>query len=290
MNRVLTLTCLLAMSAAVMAAEEMTATNPATVTTEKTTGDELNPWCGKYCISFFGRARSAKVVPEGKLLISFKYQDFSADEKRTNGVYNDLVGKRDYEKYTFCAKYGWAKDHQIAIGIPFLENDFSYGSTLNTSSGLVNIFIFEKWQFMKETNTMPAMSVDFWYFLPNGDTEKVRGSDDESYKITGSISKAWENFSLHANPGYTWNKKSGQNNIEEFNAVALFTFDKKLWPALEYNYTHLQGKGYSHDLIPGLIWKYRNGGAIKVGLPITVDATSTFKDDIGIIFKICQMF
>lgn len=287
MKKGVTVVCVLMLAAFATATEEPTSTADNTI-------DELDPWCGKYCISFFTKTRTAKVVPEGKWLLSLKFQDYSADQKwdkNTRGSHHRLKdGWKDIQKYVFCAKYGWAKDHQIAVGVPFLDNNFNYGSVRNKSFGLGNVFIFEKWQFMKETNDLPAMSVDLWYYLPTGDPDRMLGTDDDAYKITTSISKAWKDFSLHFNPGYTWNKKNGDNDIDEINAAMLFTMDKKLWPAIEYNYTHKEGSGYAHDIVPGVIWKYRKGGSIKVGVPINLDTTYTYRDRVGLALKISQYF
>ena len=289
MNKMLTLVCILALFSVVAAAEE-----PKAVSTDNKTS-ELDPCVGKYCISIFTKTRTAKVVPEGKWLLSLKYDDFRADEKwnkSTQGSHHSVPGGewKDIQKHVYCAKYGWTENHQIAIGIPFVGNNFNFGTTRNKSQGISNIFIFEKWKVIKETNDLPAVSVDFWYFLPTGDPGRMLGTDDDAYKITTSVSKAWKDFSLHFNPGYTWNKAEGDNNISEVNAAVLFTADKKLWPAIEYNYYYTQGKGHAHDIVPGLIWKYRKGGSIKAGVRINLDSTYTFRDRVGLVLKISQYF
>lgn len=282
MKKAVTLVCVLLLTSIVIAAEV-----PQVTTTDNTV-DELNPWVGKYCISFFTKTRSAKVVPKNKWLLSLKFQDFQADQKLDHTMPSGE--RKDFQKLVFTTKYGWAENHQIAIGVPLLSNDFSYGSVSNKSEGLANIFIFEKWQVLKETNQLPAVSVDLWYFLPTGDPDRMLGTDDDAYKISTSVSKAWKDFSLHVNPGYTWNKKSGDNNISEVNAAALFTVDKKLWPAVEYNYYYIQGKGHAHDIVPGLIWKFRKGSSFKIGVPINVDSTFTFRDRVGLALKLSQYF
>lgn len=256
--------------------------------------DELNPWVGKYCISFLRKARSTNVVPEGKLQLSLKYELFEADRKETSqGHYGHLPANdwKDYQSTVFCAKYGWFKDHQIAVGVPFYCNDFNLnGSTRVTDSAFSNIFVFEKWHFLKETNTTPAMSADFWVYFPTGDIDKKVGTEDFAYKAMTSISKAWKDFSLHLNPGYTWNQQDGDNNSYEVNAALLLTPDPKLWPTLEYNYFYKEGTGYSHDLVPGLIWKFHKGSSFKIGIPITLDSTITYKDRIGLVLTLSQLF
>ena len=276
-------------------AAHLVAQEPEINTDKQDAVEELDPCIGKYCISFFTKTRSAKVVPENKLLLSLKFQDIQADQKwnkSTRGGHHSMPNGewKDVQKYVFCAKYGWAKDHHIAIGVPFIDNNFNYSSTRNKSQGLGNIFIFEKWQILKETNQLPAVSVDLWYYMPTGDPDRMLGTDDDAYKITTSISKAWKDFSLHFNPGYTWNKKNGNNNTSEINTAVLFTQDKKLWPAVEYNYYYVQGKGHVHDIVPGLIWKFRKGSCFKIGIPINIDSTYTYRDRVGLVLKFSQFF
>lgn len=287
MKTALVLVCLLMTAGFVYAAEE--AAGPSMET------DELNPWIGKYCVSYFTKTRSAKTVPEGKWLLSLKYEDINYDQmwsKSMRGAHHSLPsGKwRDIDKLTFCAKYGWAKDHQIAIGIPYFDNNFNIGSTRNSSAGVGNVFVFEKWNVLKETNTLPAVSVDVWYYFPSGDPKRMLGTDDDSYKVTTEISKAWKDFSLHLNPGYRWNKQDGDNDECEVNAAILFTPTDTVWPAVEYNYWHKKGSGRSHDIVPGVIWKYRKGGSIKAGVVINMDSTFTYRDRCGLVLKISQYF
>ncbi len=255
--------------------------------------EELNPWCGKYCMSIFTKTRTAKILPKGKWSVALKYQDFDYDEKETSqGHYGDVPSGdwKHTQKLVFCTKFGWAENQMLALGIPYLHNNLNYGSVRNQSKGIGNIFIFNKWNFMKETNTLPGMSVDFWYFFPSGDPDRMLGTDDDAYKVTAEISKAWKDFSLHLNPGYKWNKKDGDNNESEVNAAILFTPNKTLWPAIEYNYWYKQGAGHSHDIVPGIIWKYRKCGSIKAGLVVNLDSTFTYRDRVGVVLKIFQSF
>ncbi|MBN2513113.1 MAG: hypothetical protein JXB18_09270 [Sedimentisphaerales bacterium] len=255
--------------------------------------DGLDPWLNKYCISFFNKARSAKILPVGRWQVSMKYQEFDMDQKeKYQGHYNSMPSGRykDQDKWTLCIKYGWIKDHQIAVGIPYCDNRFNYGSVLNNSSGVGNIFIFDKWSILKETNNFPAVSVDFWYYFPSGDPGRMLGTDDDAYKVTTEVSKAWKDFSLHLNPGYKWDKKDGNNNETELNAAILFTSMKTLWPAIEYNYLYKEDAGHSQDILPGLIWKYRKGGSIKAALQINVDSTFSYRDRVGLMFSISQHF
>ena len=155
---------------------------------------------------------------------------------------------------------------------------FNYGSTLNTSSGMANIYIFEKWQF-HERNQYDAGDVARFLVFPaewryRQGTGLVTMNRTKLPVRSPKHGKTSHCMPTRAIPG---TRKPAQTTSKNSTPQHCLHLTKKLWPALEYNYVHVQGKGYSHDLIPGLIWKYRNGGAIKVGLPITVDATTTFQ-------------
>ena len=253
---------------------------------------ENEPWIGKYPMSFFTKTRSAKTVGKDHLSVSLKIRYFDWDRKKgIDKKYHSLPSGDSKKKLitVFCAKYGWAENHHLAIGIPMFFNDFDTSGTINKSEGIGNIFLFEKWNLIKETNNCPAVAVDFWYFLPTGDTDRKLGTDDGAYKITTEVSKAWRDFSLHFNPGYTWNETKNAN-ISEINAVLLLTVVPKLLPALEYNYYYKENAGHRHDLVPGIIWKFAKGATFKIGVPINLESTETYKDSVGIVTKIFYRF
>jgi hypothetical protein len=167
-----------------------------------------------------------------------------------------------------------------------LINDFDLNGSTNDSHGLGNIFVFEKWNFIKETNSLPGVAVDFWYFFPTGNTSRKLGTDDSAFRITTEVSKAWKYFSLHFNPGYSW----GQNNLEigEINAALLLKPFKTIWPALEYNYLDKKNSGHAHDLVPGVIWKFKPSWSFKAGIPINLDTTFMDRDRVGFVCKLSK--
>jgi len=253
---------------------------------------ENKPWIGKYPMSFFTKTRSAKTVGKDHLSISLKCQYFDWDRKcGSDKLYHDLPAGDTKKKLSivFCTKYGWAENHHLAMGIPIYFNDFDIGGSKNKNEGLGNIFLFEKWNLIKETETSPGVAVDFWYYLATGDSRRLLGTDDGAYKITTEISKAWKDFSLHFNPGYTWGE-SERGDKAEINAALLLTPTPKLWPAIEYNYIRTEKDETSHDIVPGFIWKFAKGASFKVGVPITIDSTCAYKDRVGIVFKIFYRF
>jgi hypothetical protein len=73
-----------------------------------------------------------------------------------------------------CSKYGWAKDHHIALGIPYWMNDFDVPGKENDSHGIANTFLFEKWNLIKETNDEEnQVDIDNAYDL-YGDSDRLQ--------------------------------------------------------------------------------------------------------------------
>ena len=249
---------------------------------------EVYPWCGQYCMSFFVKARSAKTVGKNHLSVSLKVQHFDWTQVRgADDEYHGRPSGQQKQRLTtvLCTKYGWAEDHHIALGVPYWFNDFDIPGKENDGQGLANVFIFEKWNFIKETNHFPGVAVDFWYYLPTGDTDRKLGSDDAAYKITTEVSKAWKDFSLHFNPGYTWSEDKDAE-VGEINGAFLWTLYPDFWPAVEYNYLDKEEQGHSHDLVPGFIWKFAKGWSFKLGVPISLDSTFKDRDRVGIVLKL----
>jgi hypothetical protein len=243
------------------------------------------PWIGNYPVSGFVRVRTAKTVGRNHLSLSLKTQYWDNDEYLDEtGRYCDLADE-DYSRKVsavLTAKYGWAKDHHLAFGVPYLRNDQSFkGKTLDIS-GIGNVYVFEKWNVIKEANRMPGVSIDVWYYFPTGDTERKIGTDDYAWKLTTEISKAWKDFSFHINPEYRFSEGRDSDAIEG-NAMIVFTPLKTFWPAVEYNYTYTEGSGKSHDIIPGFVWKFAPGATFKLGAVINADTTMRFKDEFRVV-------
>ena len=249
---------------------------------------EVYPWCGQYPMTFFVRARTAATVGKDHLSVSLKVQHF--DWTRVKGAdneYHNRASGQEKQRLTtvLVTKYGWAENHHIAVGVPYWFNDFDIPGKTNDSKGLANVYVFEKWNFIKETNNLPGVAVDFWYYFPTGDTDRKLGTNDAAYSITTEISKAWEYFSLHFNPGYTWSEDKDAD-VGEINGALLLKLYPDFWPAIEYNYLDKEEQGRSHDLVPGFIWKFAKDWTFKLGIPISLDSTFTDRDRVGFVMKL----
>jgi hypothetical protein len=249
-------------------------------------------WVGKYPMSGFSRVRTAKTVGKGHLSLSLKMQYCDYDEfLDAGGCYEDLAGGDCNRKFSMvlCSKFGWAKYHHLALGIPYLWNDFDVKGKSYRTDGLGNLFLFEKWNLIRETNTIPGVACDVWYYFPTGDSDRKLGCDDDAWKLTMEVSKAWKNFSVHLNPAYRFNEGRDSDMIEG-NAMVLFKPWKTFWPAVEYNYAYKEGAGRCNDVIPGFIWKLAPNATFKLAAVINADTSQKYKDDVGVVAKVFYRF
>ncbi len=250
-----------------------------------------DPWIGKYCISLFTKTRTAKTVGKGHLSVAMKLQYFDYDDKRdSSGRYHDLGDDHNRKtKGVLTMKYGWAENHHLGLCVPYIWNDIDVSGTVNTSEGFGNIALFEKWNCVKESKYIPGIAVDLWYYFPTGNTKRKLGSSQYSWKLTAEVSKAWKDFSLHLNPGYIFTKDRSAD-AAQVNAAVILTPSKTFWPVLEYNFEHNESKGFSHDIVPGVIWKFAPGASFKIGAVINLDSSRTYRDDLGLVMKIFYRF
>ncbi len=241
-------------------------------------------------VSFVLKTRTARTVGKGHLSLSLLGQPIDYDEvKGADGTYRDLAPGDRYERWrsVFVVKYGWAKYHHLALGIPYFWNDINLTGQVTDNDGLGNVFLFEKWNCIQESQYVPAVSLDAWYLSPTGDTDRKHGSSDSAGRVTAAISKTWKAFSLHLNPGYTFRKGS---DTTEVNAGLLLTPTKTFWPLLEYNFSSLSGGGDSHNLLPGIMWKPFPGGNLRLGPLINLDSSLKYREKLGFAAKFSYRF
>ena len=258
---------------------------------EEKTEEKKSPWIGKYPMSFITKTRTANTVGEGRLSLAMKFQTMNCDEMMVGDDYNDMDGINEYDqlKTVFTAKWGWAENHHLALGIPYIWSDFHNSKTSLDHEDFGNVFIFEKWKFIEETELCPAVSADIWYYFGSGDSENKVGSDDDSAKFAFSVSKAWRDFSLHINPAYRWNLHDGID-ISEVNVGCYYNLNKSLKLVMEYNFTGKESKGKCHDLVPGILWKPSKHSSIKFGTVINLQSDMKYRDDLGVCLKMFYKF
>jgi len=242
------------------------------------------------CIGFLTKTRSAKMVGKGRVCFSLMSQHMDYEEVMGGDGYYHRLAEGDENrklKAVLVAKYGWAKHHHAALGVPYLRNHTDVAGTVARNDGLGNVFVFEKWNCIKESRYMPAVSVDAWYYLPTGNADRKLGSSDDALKFTAEISKTWKYFSLHINPGYTFREGS---DTTEANAAVLLTPTKRFWPMVEYNFTSFSGGGNSHDIVPGVMWRFYPGACLRVGVVINGHSSMKYRDEVGVAARISYRF
>jgi len=251
----------------------------------------FSAWLGKYPMSFWTKTRSANTVGKDHISFSLKMQYFDYDKVMDSSGYYQGLGEDNKAMFSsvLVTKYGWARDHHLALGIPYIWNNSEINNNTFNNNGLGNIFIFEKWNPIKETEYTPAVAFDVWHYFGTGNSTRKVGSDDYAWKFTTEISKAWEGFSVHLNPGYLIGE--GRDcDIVEANAAVLFKPWETFWPGLEYNYMHKETKGNCQDLIPGFIWKVVPKASIKLGAVINLDSSMKYKDEVSVVLKLFYKF
>ena len=241
------------------------------------------------CLSLWRKVRTARTVGKGRACMSLRTEFVDYDDiLGADGSYHDM-GDKQFERIQskLMLKYGWAEDHQIALGIPYVRNDISTPNAQINNHGITNIFVFEKYSVCRETDHLPAMAVDAFFFLPTGDPDRKLGSDHAAGKITAEFTKTWPSFSLHVNPGYR--ARTGPDQTE-VNVGLLCTRLKKFWFGIEYNYLSEESKGDSHDIVPGCFYKVCKGFGLKAGLAITLDSDRKYRDRVRPVFTLCGNF
>jgi len=240
--------------------------------------------------SFLTKTRTARTVGKARISSSLTAQHIDYDQVMgKDGDYRDLAWGDENRKLktTLTVKYGWARHHHVALGIPYLWNDIDIAGKVANSRGFGNVFLFEKWNCIRESKYVPAVSVDAWYYMPTGDTDRKLGSSRDAAKFTAEVSKTWKYYSVHFNPGYTFQDGS---DVREVNAAILLTPTKKFWPMAEYNFTSLGSEGDSHDIVPGIVWRFSGGGSLIVGAVINAHSSMKYRDTLGAAAKISYRF
>lgn len=78
---------------------------------------------GKYPLSMFSRTFTARTIGHKNFCLSLKTREYKADEILDQyGNYCCIDPDTKFERISsvLTAKYGWAKDHHLALGIPYV--------------------------------------------------------------------------------------------------------------------------------------------------------------------------
>ncbi len=74
-----------------------------------------------------------------------------------------------------------------------------------TESGMTDLELGSKWNFLMETNALPSLSLTAAVKLPTADDDRGLGSGEADWDVTGVLSKSLnDRFAVHLNAGYTW--------------------------------------------------------------------------------------
>ncbi len=246
------------------------------------------PVYGKYPMSLLRRCRTAKPVGKNHLSVAVKVEYCDQDEIKSGGSYKDLESPNKFDKLMVVpvAKYGYIKDAHVAVGVPYIWTELKSSKKDIDDDHIGNVFVFHKWNCIKESETIPGIALDVWYYFDTGEPQCKAGTDNDSVKFTTEISKAWKWFNVHLNPGYRIDMGGG-SDVVEINAGTYVRLTKAIRPCVEYNYIHKDSKGECHDIVPGLLWIIKPGHiTTKIGAIVNLDSSMTYRDEIGGVFKL----
>ena len=249
------------------------------------------PWVGGYPVSMFRRLRTARTVSPRHLLLSLKTEWTDAERVRGDAGYRPLQSGESFQRWltVLTAKYGLTRNHQLAVGIPYMGIDMASPSARIDSDGLGDVFAFAKWRCVDETRSLPAIALDAWYYVGTGNAAMKRASGKDWVKASAEVSKAWKRVNLHLMPGYNWCPADGDETWD-MNVGAMSKLGRKVIGGVEYNYLNKGTKGDSHDIVPGVIWKFAKGASAKVGVIFNADSSMTYKDSVSAVSKLSYCF
>jgi len=111
---------------------------------------------------------------------------------------------------------GWGLELGIGTGGQIEERE-ELASGDDLATGIRDLVLGAKWNFLAETNTRPALALAFGVKLPTASRELGLGSGEVDYDLTGIVSKSFgEQLTAHINVGFSW---LGDPPGEEFENV-----------------------------------------------------------------------
>lgn len=129
-------------------------------------------------------------------LIVFATQDRS---------YNDVTTALPAFEYN----YGGFPDTQLHIGMPYLRNSVSGGSTV---TGVSDVEVGVKYRFMRETESLPQVSIYPMATLATGNARRGLGNGQTAWRLPLWIQKSWKEWTTYGGGGCVINHAPGQTD------------------------------------------------------------------------------
>ena len=131
----------------------------------------------------------------------------------------EYVKQADKENnLTLCIKYGLIEKLDLGVEVPYQFIDISEG---NKVEGIGDIQITTKYNFLDETETLPALALSCVVKTKTGDTNKGLGSGEIDYSLNGIITKEIGDFTTHANLGYTFVGEPESEDLDDIFSYGL---------------------------------------------------------------------
>ncbi len=112
----------------------------------------------------------------------------------------EYVNQADKEVVlSLVLKRGILDNLDLGIELPYKFIDFAAGTK---TDGFDDLKIITKYNFLEETDALPAMSVSFSLKTDSGNDDKSLGTGEREYAINTILSKSLDKITLHLNLGY----------------------------------------------------------------------------------------
>jgi len=131
----------------------------------------------------------------------------------------EYVKQSDKENnLSLCVKYGIIKKLDLGIEVPYQFIDVSEGDKVD---GMGDIQITTKYNFLDETESLPALALSCTVKTKTGDESKSLGSGEIDYSLNGIFTKEIGRFASHVNLGYTFIGESNEEELDDIFSYSL---------------------------------------------------------------------
>jgi hypothetical protein len=129
----------------------------------------------------------AGVVEKGHMEVEFGYEYVKQTDKENN--------------LSLVLKYGVMERLDFGVEVPYKFIGFSERDNVD---GVGDILFTTKYNFIDETERLPAFSISYAVKTKTGDKDKSLGSGEIDYTLNGIFTKEIGSFITHANLSYTF--------------------------------------------------------------------------------------